>query len=93
MYKNEQNEREIIQWRLLGCRLTGLLDWALVLCIFVETFDNLTEEIGMNIFTNQLESSAKEKIYILIMGDANLCSNKWKENNFIHKKIAKQLID
>ena len=26
------------------------------------------------------------------MGDANLCSNKWNDDNFTHKKMANQLI-
>ena len=29
---------------------------------------------------------------MIIMGNANLCSAKWKEPNFVHKKIANQLI-
>ena len=53
---------------------------------------NEAEEIGMNIFTSQLELSAKDKKHMLIMGDANLCSNKWNEENFLHKKLANQLI-
>ena len=45
-----------------------------------------------NIFTEQLEASSKENKNLLIMGDAHLCSNKWNSEDFIHKKMANQLM-
>ena len=50
------------------------------------------EEIGMNIFSEQLEKAYKEEKNLIVMGDANLCSNKWQNPTFTNKKIANQLI-
>ena len=60
------------------------------------THENLSkdeaQQNGIEILTKQLEKAALEKKEIIIMGNANLCSAKWKEPNFVHKKIANQLI-
>ena len=50
------------------------------------------EENGMNIFSEQLDKAYKEEKNLIVMGDANLCSNKWLSSMFTHKKIANQLI-
>ena len=41
---------------------------------------------GMNIFTEQLETASKEEKNMIVMGDANLCSNKWQSPLFTNKK-------
>ena len=60
------------------------------------THENLSkdeaQQNGIEILTKQLEKAALEKKEMIIMGDANLCSARWKDPNFIHKKISNQLI-
>ena len=51
------------------------------------------EEQGINIFIDQLEKATNEDKKVLIMGDANLCSNTWKEAHFLHKKIGNMLLE
>ena len=45
----------------------------------------------MNIFTDQIELAFKEAKNTIIMGDANLCANKWKDENFTHKNMSNLL--
>ena len=45
----------------------------------------------MEIFTEQIERAAAENKDLIIMGDANLCSEKWESPNFKHKRIADEL--
>ena len=49
------------------------------------------EQTGIEILTSQIEIASNEKKDVMIMGDANLCSLKWSDPNFMHKKIANQL--
>ena len=60
------------------------------------THENLTKEEaqqnGIEILMEQFESASIEKKEMIIMGDANLCSAKWKDPKFKNKKIANQLI-
>jgi hypothetical protein len=51
------------------------------------------EQNGVTIITNQIEAASNEKKDLLIVGDVNLCSKKWKEPNYLNKKIANQLIN
>ena len=55
------------------------------------THENLSKEEaqqkGIEILIEQIEKAALEKKEMIIMGDANLCSAKWKEPNFVHKKL------
>ena len=44
------------------------------------------EQIGMNIFTDQLEKASCEEKVLLVMGDANLCSN-----NKIYYPVDKEM--
>ena len=39
-----------------------------------------------------IEKASLEKKEMIVMGDANLCSAKWKDPKFLHKKIVNQLI-
>ena len=43
-------------------------------------------------YSSTIERASREEKMLLIMGDANLCSKKWNEDNFTHKKMANQLI-
>ena len=45
----------------------------------------------MDIFTDQIELAFKEAKNTIIMGDANLCANKWNDENFTHKNVKKQI--
>ena len=47
----------------------------------------------MEEFSTQLERISEEKKKCIVLGDANLCSLKWKEENFGHKLIAKQILE
>ena len=59
------------------------------------THENLpkseAEQNGVVILTNQIECAANEKKDLIIVGDANLCSKKWDETNYVNKKISNQL--
>ena len=44
------------------------------------------EQTGIEILTSQIEIASNEKKDVMIMGDANLCSLKWSDPNFMHKK-------
>ena len=42
----------------------------------------------MTIFTNQIDSINKTNSNIIITGDANLCSIKWNNGDFLHRETA-----
>ncbi len=46
---------------------------------------------AMEIFTEQIERAAAENKQLIIMGDANLCSERWNSPNFKYKGIADEL--
>ena len=48
---------------------------------------------SLNIFTNQIEKATNQSDKCVVIGDANLCSQKWKESNYPHKLIANCLMD
>ena len=48
---------------------------------------------AMQLFTNQIERAVSEDKTVLIMGDANLCSDKWDSPTFLHKQVAEELKD
>ena len=57
-----------------------------------ETCNKAEAELqGMDIFTDQIELAFKEAKNTIIMGDANLCANKWKDENFTHKNMSNLL--
>ena len=60
------------------------------------THENLSkdeaQQKGIEILIDQIENVSVEKKEMIIMGDANLCSAKWKDPKFLHRKIANQLI-
>ena len=47
----------------------------------------------INKFTEQIERALTQSSKIIIMGDANLCSTKWKDPNFVHKNISTPLLN
>ena len=47
----------------------------------------------INKFTEQVERALIQSGKIIIMGDANLCSTKWKDPNFVHKNISTPLLN
>ena len=61
------------------------------------THENLpkseAEQKGIEILTNQIELASNEQKDVIIIGDANLCSTKWKDPNFVHKNISTPLLN
>ena len=47
---------------------------------------------GMRIFAKQIERAVEDGKPCVIMGDANLCSRKWKEEGFNYKSIAEPVL-
>ena len=47
----------------------------------------------INKFASQIEYATSKFKDVLIMGDANLDSNKWYDDKFLHKKVAQVLND
>ena len=47
----------------------------------------------MKILTRQIERTAEERKQIVILGDANMCLRKWKEQVFKNKIIEEELQD
>ena len=45
----------------------------------------------MEIFLEQVEKVSSKYEYIMILGDANLDSNKWEESGYLHHKVTKIL--
>ena len=45
----------------------------------------------MDEFTNQIKRAAEPGVDLIIMGNANLDSNKWNDPKFIHANIANDL--
>ena len=48
---------------------------------------------NMGLFCNQIEKCTSRYNNTIILGDMNLCSEKWKEVNFIYKNVANMLIN
>ena len=48
---------------------------------------------NMGLFCQQIEACANKYNNLITLGDMNLCSDKWKEDNFLYKNIASALID
>ena len=42
-------------------------------------------------FTSQIEKASEKPCQIIILGDANLCSQKWNEPGFVNKNVAEVL--
>ena len=54
----------------------------------------LTEEEQVNrieILTEQMERATNEDKDVIILGDANACSQNWKDSNFKHKKVSEEM--
>ena len=45
----------------------------------------------IKVFNEQIDKASDSKSNIIIMGDANLCSDKWFSTDFGNKKVAKSL--
>ena len=43
---------------------------------------------AIKVFTSQLEIASENQNNVIIMGDANLCAEKWLSSSFLHKKVA-----
>ena len=52
-----------------------------------------TQVEAIQCFTNQIERAAAENKIIVIVGDANLCSEKWNSPTYAHKQVADELKD
>ena len=48
---------------------------------------------AMKSFTNQIERAASEEKTMVVLGDANLCSDRWDSPTFPYKKVAEELRD
>ena len=46
---------------------------------------------SMEVFTSQIENAATENKNLIILGDANLCSEKWDSPTFKYKRISEEL--
>ena len=46
---------------------------------------------AMEVFTSQIENAAAENKNLILLGDANLCSEKWDSPTFTHKRISDEL--
>lgn len=46
---------------------------------------------ALKAFTNQIERAANEGKFLVLLGDANLCSEKWEEPEYIHQVLAEEL--
>ena len=55
----------------------------------VKTDDEQIKNLGL--FCQQIEKCSTKYNNTIILGDMNLCSDKWKEENFLHKNIAEEL--
>ena len=42
----------------------------------------------MSLFSEQIERASSSNKKIILMGDANLDSNKWNDSQFAHSKVA-----
>ena len=42
----------------------------------------------MEKFAEQIERACEKSFHLVILGDANLCSNKWNEDEFVNKNVA-----
>ena len=47
----------------------------------------------MQVFSNQIEKAVSENKTVIILGDANLCSDSWDSPTFLHKQVADELRD
>ena len=48
---------------------------------------------NMERFCHQIERCSNKYNNTIVMGDMNLCSDKWKEDNFLYKNISSILIE
>ena len=64
----------------------------LCLCLDVERKQQYrgykSQQERMEIFSNQIEKANENKGHIIILGDVNLCSKKWNDDDFHYKKVA-----
>ena len=42
----------------------------------------------VNVFTNKVESATNQSKRMIILGDANLCSKKWIDPDYKHRKVT-----
>ena len=47
----------------------------------------------MELFAQQIEKAAEENKKCIVMGDANLCASKWKDEKFGYKNIAEPILN
>ena len=45
----------------------------------------------MKFFNDQIDSASESNKHMIILGDANLCADKWMLSDFGNKKVAKSL--
>ena len=48
---------------------------------------------AMQIFTSQIESAVAERKSVIVLGDADLCCERWNSPTFLHKQVAKEIKD
>ena len=54
--------------------------------------NSIEAQVGsMEAFTDQIERAASENKNLIILGDANLCSNRWNSPTFTYKRISDEL--
>ena len=54
--------------------------------------NTIEAQVGaMEVFTDQIERAASETKNLVILGDANLCSNRWNLPHFKYKRISDEL--
>ena len=53
----------------------------------------LAQVKAMQIFTSQIERAVAENKSVIILGDANLCCERWNSPTFPHKQVAEEIKD
>ena len=46
---------------------------------------------AIKVFNSQLEKASENHNSVLVLGDANLCAEKWLHPDFLHQKVASSL--
>ena len=55
--------------------------------------NEMAQSLGLDVFINQMEKASSECEKIIICGDANLCSLKWKDEKYLKKKYAIPILE
>ena len=53
--------------------------------------NNECQLAAIKVFNSQLEKASENHNSVLVLGDANLCAEKWLHPDFLHQKVASSL--